>query len=188
MQVQNPSQFILSGPFFFRFKRGQLFASYPLDLCCDFNSKGCWILFHTQAMAFFSLRWSRKPAGPAAGWNWARNRRTIQWLVVWRSFFTFIPSLSSFATCHHAEPYGEANFTQFWPALPPWVQSWDPGRCDLQSSRICWSRPLRSSRQQKTNDQGGILWAQKLHTPDIVLIVPLVREPCDSSNFHSMGT
>ena len=28
-------------------------------------------------------------------------------------FFTFIPSLSSFATCHHAEPYGEANFTQF---------------------------------------------------------------------------
>ena len=162
-------------------------ASHPLDLCFDFDSKGCWALFHTQPrgpMAFFSLRWSRKLA-PAAGWNWARDRRTVRWLVVRSFFWTFIPCLGWFPmdrifwrrwlhVPQRKEPYGEANFTQFWPALPqPWVQFWDPWwpLLRLASRGYAGPDPWKAAGHQQKQWPCGILSAQQVHTRGIFAII-----------------
>ena len=72
------------------------------------------------------------------------------------------------------EPYGEANFTQFWPALPqPWVQFWDPWwpLLRLASRGYAGPDPWKAAGHQQKQWPCGILSAQQVHTRGILAII-----------------
>lgn len=72
--------------------------------------------------------------------------------------------------CRH----GEANFTQFWPALPqPWVQFWDPWwpLLRLASRGYAGPDPWKAAGHQQKQWPCGILSSQQVHTRGIFAII-----------------